>query len=240
MSEQPTAAPTRPPPGAGGKKYAGLSKTQWYITGGVFVAVLGYLLWKRHQASAAAGSTAPTNQGSNECTDANGNPVDCNEQFAQELAALQNSVDQALGQQGGTGGGSAGGYGGGGTTGTGTGTVDGGATGMGTTTSVAPGTPTTSSGATTTKAAPKTAGTISGLAASNVTKTSFKASWKPAANATSYSWVVRNLASHTQTSAGTTKSTSVTVGGLKSGVDYNFGIQALPGGAGDNIHVRTS
>src|SRR5215472_13521047 len=134
MSEQPTAAPPRAKPGQG-KKYAGLTRNQWLITGGVFVAVLAYFVWKRRQASQAA-STAATNQGSNECTDAQGNPVDCNQAFASELAALQNELDQ-LGQGGALGGG-AGGSGAGGGDGS-TGTV------------VQPsGTPTSSTGATST------------------------------------------------------------------------------------------
>ena len=247
MSEQPTAAVNRANSGGGGvpkapgKKYAGLTRNQWFITGGVFVAVLAYLVWKRKQAAASSSSTGASNVGSNECTDANGNPVDCNEAFAQELAALQNQLDQAQGQAGGGsagsgGGGTIGGYGGPGTTDNGTGA---------TSTATPAGTPTTSTGTTSTgtatkAAAPKTAGAITGLSASNVGKTSFTAKWNPAANASQgYSWVVRDLASHTQTSAGKTNSTSVTVSGLKSGIDYNFGIQALPGGAGDNIHVRT-
>ena len=45
MSEQPIAQarPGGAPPGKGGKKYAGLTRNQWIITGGVFVAVLAYL-----------------------------------------------------------------------------------------------------------------------------------------------------------------------------------------------------
>ena len=233
MSEQPTAQAARPggPPGKGGKKYAGLTRNQWIITGGVFVAVLAYLLWKRHQASAAAASQTPTSAGSNECTDANGNPVDCGELTAQELAAIQNQLDQLAGQAGGGGTGGAGSSGGG-TTDSGTGTT--------TNTSPAPGTPTSAGGATATKTAAKTAGAISGLTSSAVTKTSFKVSWHAAANATSYAYIVRDLASHTQVKSGTTTATSVTVSGLKSGVDYNFGVQGLPGGPGDNIHVRTA
>jgi hypothetical protein len=236
MSEQPVGGPAAPK--TPGKKYAGLTRNQWFIVGGVFVAALAYIVWKRKQAASAAASTGASNVGSNECTDANGNPVDCNEAFAQELAALQNQLDQAQGQ---AGGGSAG-SGGGGTVGNG-GTYTGDGTGATATTQPAA-TPVTSTGTTSTgtatKAAPKTAGAITGLAASNVTKTSFTAKWNPASNASQgYSWVVRDLASHTQTSAGKTNSTSVTVSGLKSGVDYNFGIQALPGGAGNNMHVRT-
>jgi hypothetical protein len=90
VSEQPTARATRPPaarPGTPGKKYAGLTRNQWFIAGGVFAAALAYILWKRHQASTAAASQSPTSAGSNECTDANGNPVDCGELTASELAA---------------------------------------------------------------------------------------------------------------------------------------------------------
>jgi Fibronectin type III domain len=245
VSEQPTATATRPPAAkAPGKKYAGLTRNQWIITGAVFAAALAYILWKRHQASTAAASTASTgatNSGSDECTDANGNPVDCDEEFAQELAALQNQLD--TNQAGASGGGSGDTGTVGTTTGTGTTGTTGTTTTTGTATGTAPGTPTSTGGTTSTgtTTAPKTAGPISGLAASAVTKTSFKASWKAAANATGgYAWIVRDLASHTQTSAGSTKSTSVTVSGLKSGTDYNFGVQGLPGGVGDNIHVRTS
>jgi hypothetical protein len=239
MSEQPTAPPRPGPPGAGGKKYGGLSRNQWFIVGGVFFGALGYLWWRRRQAAAAGNATqTPTSAGSNECTDANGNPVDCGELTAQELAAIQNQLDQLQGQAGGSGGGSSGG---------GYSIPDmsgatGAATGTSTTTANPAGTPTSSSGTTSsgTATAAKTAGPISGLTSSAVTKTSFKASWNAASNATGgYSYAVRNLASHTQVTAGTTRATSVTVSGLKSGIDYNFGIQGLPGGAGANIHVRT-
>lgn len=232
MSEPTTATAARPGTKAPGKKYAGLTRNQWLITGGVFVAVLAYFLWKRRQSAAAASQQSAANVGSNECTDANGNPVDCNQQFAQELADIANALDQLQAQQG------SGGGGGTGVTGTvGTGTD----TGTGATATTQPSTtPVTSAGGTATKTAPKTAGAVTGLKTSHVTKSSFTAQWNPASNATGgYSYIVRDLATHTQTSAGKTNSTSVTVSGLKSGTDYNFGIQALPGGAGDNIHVRT-
>ena len=224
MSEQPAA-------GAQGKKYAGLTRNQWLITGGVFITVLAYLVIKRRQAAAASSNTGAASQGSNECTDANGSPVDCNQAFAQELADMANALDQLQAQQGGgTGGGS-------GVTGT-VGTGDG-STGTTTTTQPA-GTPVTSGGATATKTASKTAGMITGLKTSHVTKTSFTASWNAAANATGYAYIVRDLASHTQITQGQTGSTTVTVSGLKPGVDYNFGVQGLPGGTGANIHVRTA
>jgi Fibronectin type III domain len=229
MSEP--ATETRPAPGGkGGKKYAGLTRTQWYITGGVFAAVLGYLLWKRHQAAAAAAAGAATggaaNQGSNECTDANGNPVDCNQAFASELAGLQNSLDQL---------GAASGAGGGGSTDTGTvgTTPPDTVTGAPAMAAVPSGTPTTSTGGTTT--ATKTAGAISNLSATTTTTTA-KVSWNPAANASQgYSWRVEQL-NGGGIKTGTTKATSVTVSGLHPGWTYNFGIQGLPGGPGNNIH----
>jgi hypothetical protein len=234
VSEQPTAGAARPPK-APGKTYAGLTRNQWFIVGGVFVAALGYILWRRHQASAAAASgTAPTNQGSNECTDANGNPVDCNELFAQELAALQNSLDQLGAQSGGGSSGGGGTAGGNGTTPSVPDTVTGAPA-----TTQPPATPTSSGGTTGTRIE-RRAGAVTGLAATAVTRTSFKATWRAAANATGgYAYIVRDLASHTEVKSGTTRSTSVTVSGLKPGTDYNFGVQGLPGGPGDNIHVRT-
>ena len=240
MSEQPTATAQRPAGARGpaGKKYAGLTRNQWFIVGGVFVAALGYILWKRHQTSTAAASTAATNQGSNECTDQNGNPVDCNQAFASELADLANALDQLQAQGGG-----AGGSGVTGTVGTVPSTTPDTVSGAPAATQPS-GTATSTGGTTATKTAPaaaKAAGAISGLKASNVTKTSFTASWNAAAGATGgYAYIVRNLANHTQTTSGTTRSTTVTISGLQSGVDYNFGIQGLPGGAGDNIHVRTT
>lgn len=227
MSDQPTAA-ARPPAKAQGKKYAGLTRSQWLITGGVFAVALGYILWKRHQAAAAAAAgtgTAATNQGSNECTDSNGNPVDCGELQASELAALQNQLDQL---------GAASGAGGSGDTGT-VGTSP--ATGTSTTQPAA--TPTTSSGGTATATATKTAGAISNLQASAVTKTTAKVSWNPAANATGgYSYKVTEL-NGTLVKSATTKSTSVSLSGLHPGWSYNFGVQGLPGGAGNNIHFST-
>jgi len=85
--------------------------------------------------------------------------------------------------------------------------------------------------------APKTAGDISNLAISNITRTSFVASWNKAANATGgYRYVVTQL-NGKQVKAANTSGTRVTVSGLHPGWSYNFGIQALPGGHGANHHV---
>lgn len=107
MSEQPTATATRPAARPKGKTYGGLTRNQWLAVGGVFAAALGYILWKRYEAAKASASTSTAT--SSECTDANGNPIDCAELDAQELAALQNQLDQLQGQGYGGGSGSGGG-----------------------------------------------------------------------------------------------------------------------------------
>jgi hypothetical protein len=79
---------------------------------------------------------------------------------------------------------------------------------------------------------PTSAGAISNLTVT-ASGTSVTARWNPAKNATQgYKWDLTGPSSH----SGTTKSTSATVTGLKAGT-YNFGIQALPGGPGNNEHV---
>lgn len=98
MSEQPTAAP------GGGKKIFGLPRNIVIIGGITFVAVLGYLWWKRAQSSAAAttasaSTTAATAQ----------QPTD----YAGQLSVLQTELEALLAGQGQAGS----------TTGTGTGTT---------------------------------------------------------------------------------------------------------------------
>ena len=80
------------------------------------------------------------------------------------------------------------------------------------------------------------AGSISNLQAFNVTKSSFTARWNAAARATGYAYAITEL-DGTHVKSGTTSATSVSVTGLHPGWTYNVGVQALPGGAGDNIHV---
>lgn len=107
MSETPTATAARPAAasrGPQGKKYAGLTRNQWLIGGGVFVAALVFIVWRRKKTNGAATASTATSTGSNECTDSNGNPVDCSELEAQELAALQNSLDQLGANSAGSGG----------------------------------------------------------------------------------------------------------------------------------------
>jgi hypothetical protein len=78
----------------------------------------------------------------------------------------------------------------------------------------------------------KTAGAISGLTVLP-SGTGMQAKWNAATGATGgYSWQLTGP----QNQSGKTTSTVVTVHNLKKGT-YNFGIQALPGGKGDNGHV---
>jgi hypothetical protein len=78
----------------------------------------------------------------------------------------------------------------------------------------------------------KTAGAISGLTVVP-SGTGIQAKWASAANATGgYAWQLTGP----ESKSGNTKSNLVTVHGLKKGT-YNFGIQALPGGQGDNKSV---
>lgn len=78
------------------------------------------------------------------------------------------------------------------------------------------------------------AGPISNLQPSKQTATSVTMAWNPSKGATGgYSW---NLTGGGVSKKGTTKATSVTVSGLKKGT-FNFAVQGLPGGAGDNYHV---
>jgi hypothetical protein len=83
----------------------------------------------------------------------------------------------------------------------------------------------------------KPAGAISNLATSNVTSTGFHASWNAAQGATGgYKYVVSQL-NGANVHEGVITGTSVTITNLHPGWTYNFGIQALPGGPGNNIHV---
>lgn len=86
------------------------------------------------------------------------------------------------------------------------------------------------------------AGAISNLQATNVTKTGFTVRWNPVNGASGYAWIVTDTKNNSRVSASPTggqTGSSVTVNGLQSGTTYNFGVQALPGGTGNNIHVTT-
>lgn len=81
----------------------------------------------------------------------------------------------------------------------------------------------------------KVAGAISNLQVRKKTATSFTVGWNPAQGATQgYKY---DTTGGGVNKPGSTHGTSATVSGLKKGQTYNFGIQALPGGPGNNIHI---
>ena len=88
------------------------------------------------------------------------------------------------------------------------------------------------------------AGALSNLQAYNVTRTGATVKWNPDQNnrgGYSYSvMVAKNWPKGPAVRSGVTAGTSVTITGLKPGTTYNFGVQGLPGGAGDNIHFTTA
>lgn len=225
-----------------GKKILGLSRGQAIGVGVVGLALVGFLLWRaRKKAQAAQQSTTSAGGGcpDGSSPDANGNCPQTSQDFSGALETLQSEIADLQGAMAGAG---AGGSGGGSIDGTGAGSVTA-ATGTSTvppTTAPATTTSPTTPGATAAKA-PVSAGPISNLRATQTGTTSFTIAWNPATNATGgYAYVVRDLASHTQVGpAHTTRATSATITGLKSGTDYNVGLQGLPGGPGTNIHVRT-
>lgn len=233
MSEQPAApAAGEPPrPGAKGRKILGMSRGQAAGLGVVAVGGLLFLLWRaRKNAAAAQQAATPSTCPDGSTPDANGNCPQNSADFSGALETLQSEI--AALQGAGAGGGSSGGDGSAGTV----------AGSTGTTTTPAAGTTTTAPGSTTTApkpAGPKTAGPVSNIQVTATRTTGFAVRWNAAQNATGYAYVVRDLASHTQVKSGQTPGTSVAVEGLKSKTDYNFGVQGLPGGQGNNIHVRT-
>ena len=122
---------------------------------------------------------------------------------------------------------------------TGTGTSSAGSTSVGSwptssTTDTSSSSSSTSSAAAAAKAAP--AGAISNLQAT-VSGTSATVHWNPATGASQgYAYELSEL-NGTVNARSTTKATSISFHNLHKGWTYNFGIQGLPGGPGDNIHI---
>jgi hypothetical protein len=80
----------------------------------------------------------------------------------------------------------------------------------------------------------KSAGPISNLQVTGYNATGVSFSWNPAPGATQgYHWA---LSGNGISKSGNTSNTHVSVTGLKKGV-YNFSVQGLPGGPGNNIHT---
>jgi cytoskeletal protein RodZ len=254
VSEPTTGTATRAArPARGGRgaqqKHAGLTRNQWIGVGVVGLVAVGILIYiKRKQAENAAAQSSTTtaataaSSGTGTCDD--GSTVPCGGLCADgtspsgcdqsgELSTLQTELgdlESALAQ----------GQGGGGSGGVSTTPVQ---------TTTPPATPTTSTtstastsstGTTATATAAK-AGAISNLQASGVGTTTAKVSWNKAANATQgYAYKVTDLSSNSVVKSGNTTGTSVSLTGLKAKTGYNFGVQGLPGGPGDNIHFTTT
>jgi hypothetical protein len=218
MSE-PTAAAARPkkPPG---KKTAGLTRNQWIVVGGVFAAALGYILWRRHEASKTASATTSTSASTSTST--------------ATLAAIEEELAELANQQGGGGGGFS--SGGGGTTvstSTGTGGVATSTT-TGTKTSTTTGTPT----------APAAGGPITvipiGLHTTAVNTTSVQVAWTapsvPSGQGplTGYGCEVYLASGQSEGSSWTVPKTQLyaNAGGLKTGTTYHLNVWCLPAKSG--------
>jgi len=79
------------------------------------------------------------------------------------------------------------------------------------------------------------AGAISNLAITGYNQNGVSFSWNPATGATQgYHWVVSG---NGITKSGTTTATHASTSGLDKPGVYNIGVQALPGGPGNNIHT---
>lgn len=228
MSEQPPERRDGQPGQRQGKKILGLPRGQAIGLGLVALGGLAFLLWRARKNAQAAQQQAQTSGCPDGSTpDANGNCPQNSQDWSGAIDTLQSEIAALQGAQGAGGGGA-------------------GSVGAATGTTTAPPTsaPVTAGPAPSAQAPPpKTgaaAGPVSNLQATQTGSTSFTVRWNPAAGATGgYAWIVRDLATHTQARQGTTKTTQVTVTGLKSKTDYNFGVQGLPSGPGDNLHVRT-
>lgn len=83
-----------------------------------------------------------------------------------------------------------------------------------------------------------TPGSVSNLQAS-VSGTTATVRWNAASGQTpeGYAYTLSDL-HQVVIKKGTTNSTSISFPGLKHGTTYNFGIQALPGGEGNNVHIN--
>jgi hypothetical protein len=85
---------------------------------------------------------------------------------------------------------------------------------------------------------PKAAGAISNLRATKVTKSGFTVQWNKATGATQgYEIIVSQLNGAIVKRVPRQTGTSLAVANLHPGWTYNVGVQALPGGPGNNIHV---
>jgi hypothetical protein len=82
------------------------------------------------------------------------------------------------------------------------------------------------------------AGAITNLRVTGFNETGVSFAWNAATGATQgYAWILTSVDGQGITMRGNTTATQVSVNGLDKPGVYNFGIQGLPGGPGDNIHT---
>ena len=225
-----------------GRKILGMSQGQLLIVLGVALVGGAYLLWRRNkskQAQQQAASACPDGS----APDANGACVQSGQDWSGAIATLQTEIADLQGASAGAGGAA-------GATSGSAGSTEGGGFGTpggGTSTTLAPSPASTGGQASGYHAA----GAISNLQQTGRTSRSISIRWNPALNTRlGYRYVLSSIpAGHPTARAphagqpvksGQTTATSVRLTGLKPRTTYNFGIQALPGGPGNNIHVSTS
>lgn len=100
MSETaPERTPTAKP---SGPKIAGIDRRTAIVFGVALLGAVGYFLWKRH--SSAAKPAATTGAATGSCTDANGNPVPCEQMagidYAGQLSVIQTELESLMAAQG--------------------------------------------------------------------------------------------------------------------------------------------
>lgn len=106
MPPSPAVDTPAPPSPERPSRVTGSSRTTWYVLGGAFVVALGLLWWRHHQQSAASSSATATGQGAatGSCTDANGNPVPCEEMagidYSGQLSTMQTELESLLAAEG--------------------------------------------------------------------------------------------------------------------------------------------
>lgn len=226
MSEQPTQASA--PPRGKGRKILGMSQGQLLIVLGVALVGGAYLLWRSRKAKAAAQQQQATSacpDGS--APDANGNCVQSGQDWSGAISTLQTEIGDLQGAMAGAGG-----------AGGGSGTV-GGSTGTSTVPPVGTSPPSVTPPGTGTGGGGgpgyKPAGPISNLRVTGYNRTGVSFAWNPASGATQgYAW---GVSGNGISKKGNTAATQVSVNGLTKPGVYNFAVQALPGGPGNNIHT---
>jgi len=192
-------------PSGGGGKILGLPRRTALIGGGVaLAAIVGYLLWRRRQASKTASASSAS--ASSSTTGAYG--VD----YGGELSVLQSELEDLLAAEGQE------------PAGTATGT----ATGTGTTTTTT-GTGTAKTSAPPSAGKPAKPGMPSGVHATKTTSTAVTLAWNKAPNATSYR-VRATYQGKLVGSEHTVNGTSATVSGLHPDHTYTFHVAAAGSG----------